>query len=113
MSLERLLSTSSTDLPRGRYQIQLMNAILTLPYHSIVYSPVASDTADVTALQIQVQATQEKIGHLRELLYESEDNCVRLTDQAKLLKEEIRRYDRTWGMPEQVYPGDALITILH
>lgn len=66
------------------------------------YTPVSNEVGavDVTALQVQVQVTEERIGHLRELLYESEDNCVRLTDQAKLLKEEIRRYWASLSRPQ-------------
>ena len=44
--------------------------------------------------QKQLQSAMQKVSHLAELLHESEANCVRLGDQAKLLKEEIRRYDR-------------------
>lgn len=41
--------------------------------------------------QKQLQSALKKITHLTELLHESEANCVRLGEQAKLLKEEIRR----------------------
>lgn len=40
----------------------------------------------------QFQSAMQKVSHLAELLHESEANCVRLGEQAKLLKEEIRRY---------------------
>lgn len=39
----------------------------------------------------QLKAGVKKIEHLTELLRESEASSVRLGDQAKLLKEEIRR----------------------
>lgn len=41
----------------------------------------------------QLKAGVKKIEHLTELLRESEASSVRLGDQAKLLKEEIRRYN--------------------
>ena len=47
---------------------------------------------DVSILQKQIQLSTKKMSHLTELLHESEENCVRLADQARLLKEEIRRY---------------------
>ena len=46
---------------------------------------------DVTLLQNQLRLSSKKTSHLTELLHESEENCVRLADQARLLKEEIRR----------------------
>ena len=39
----------------------------------------------------QLRAASKKIQHLTELLRESEASSLRLGDQAKLLKEEIRR----------------------
>ena len=42
----------------------------------------------------QLHAAARKIDHLTEVLRESEANSMRLGDQAKLLKEEIRR----WGV---------------
>ena len=40
----------------------------------------------------QLKLAERKIQHLTELLHESEASGVRLSDQTKLLKEEIRRY---------------------
>ena len=42
-------------------------------------------------LQRRVVAAGRKVEHLTELLRESEASSVRLSEQAKLLKEEIRR----------------------
>ena len=42
-------------------------------------------------LHKQLRAASRKIEHLTELLRESEASSMRLSDQAKLLKEEIRR----------------------
>ena len=47
---------------------------------------------DGKALQNQLLLSLKKTSHVTELLRESEDNCARLSDQARLLKEEIRRY---------------------
>ena len=49
-------------------------------------------TALETKLQKQLQTALRKIQHLTEVLRESEASSVRLSDQTKLLKEEIRRY---------------------
>ncbi len=43
-------------------------------------------------LRKQLKAALKKIKHLTELLRENEASSLRLSDQAKLLKEEIRRY---------------------
>ena len=42
-------------------------------------------------LHKQLHAASRRIEHLTEVLRESEANSMRLGDQAKLLKEEIRR----------------------
>lgn len=48
-------------------------------------------SANEVKLYKQLKAGVKKIEHLTELLRESEASSVRLGDQAKLLKEEIRR----------------------
>lgn len=52
-------------------------------------SPVASLTD--AQVRRQLIASSKKTEHLTEVLRESEANSMRLADQAKLLKEEIRR----------------------
>ena len=42
-------------------------------------------------LKKQVVSYAKKVSHMTELLHESEANTVRLADQARILKEEIRR----------------------
>ncbi len=44
------------------------------------------------ALQKQLHSSSKKIDHLTELLRESEASSSRLSEQAKVLKEEIRRW---------------------
>lgn len=53
----------------------------------------ASEKLSVNEMKLykQLKAGMKKIEHLTELLRESEASSVRLGDQAKLLKEEIRR----------------------
>ena len=48
-------------------------------------------SANEVKLYKQLRAGMKKVEHLTELLRESEASSVRLGDQAKLLKEEIRR----------------------
>lgn len=74
MSFERLISSSSNDFLSINGQVQ--------------------GEEDVSILQKQIQLSTKKMSHLTELLHESEENCVRLADQARLLKEEIRRLER-------------------
>ena len=52
-------------------------------------TPVAS--LSDTQVRRQLIASNKKTEHLTEVLRESEANSMRLADQAKLLKEEIRR----------------------
>jgi len=49
-------------------------------------------TPNEEGLQRQLSAANKRIAHSTELLRESEASSVRLSEQAKLLKEEIRRF---------------------
>ncbi len=60
-------------------------------YVGVVCLVSSTDDVDVSVLQMQLNLSMKKTSHVTELLRESEENGVRLTDQAKLLKEEIRR----------------------
>lgn len=73
VSFERLLSTVESESAGEKQQL----------------SP------NEVKLYKQLKAGMKKIDHLTELLRESEASSVRLGDQAKLLKEEIRR-QVTW-----------------
>lgn len=57
--------------------------------------------------QRQLLSSLKKISHLTDLLHESEANSIRLSDQTKLLKEEIRRC-----VSMLVFGGWCLITCL-
>ena len=56
---------------------------------------MATEGVQATASELryrkQLKAASRKIQHLTEVLHESEESTVRFSDQAKLLKEEIRR----------------------
>ena len=73
LSFERLLSTAESDLSNRHSQ--------------------GGTGGDHRISSKQLQAAAKKIQHLTQLLRESEASSLRLGDQAKLLKEEIRRYD--------------------
>lgn len=62
---------------------------LSLVESQLASTPVAS-LSDAQARK-QLLASSKKTEHLTEVLRESEANSMRLADQAKLLKEEIRR----------------------
>ena len=53
-------------------------------------SPTVSQLS-ATDVRQQLMAANKRIDHLTEVLGESEATSMRLSDQAKLLKEEIRR----------------------
>jgi len=61
-------------------------------------------------LHKQLHAASRKIEHLTEVLRESEANSMRLADQAKLLKEEIRRCVLVWRWPD--FPSQVLTCTL-
>ena len=62
---------------------------LALAETQLAGTPVASLTD--AQVRRQLIASNKKTEHLTEVLRESEANSMRLADQAKLLKEEIRR----------------------
>ncbi|XP_054919078.1 uncharacterized protein [Dermacentor andersoni] len=49
---------------------------------------------DVESLHAKVSESQKEVDHLAELLNESESSNLRLTEQVRVLKEEIRRLER-------------------
>ena len=53
----------------------------------------SSSSENHVKCQKQLKLAAKKVQHLTELLRESEASSLRLGDQAKLLKEEIRRYE--------------------
>lgn len=69
LSFERLLSVGGGDLSNQDPKLKL----------------------DDRKLHKKLKLAHQKINHMSELLRESEASSLRLGDQAKLLKEEIRR----------------------
>ena len=57
---------------------------------------------DEDSLRSNLSASQKKIDHLTELLSESEEGVSRLTEQAKILKDEIRRLERNTQREEEL-----------
>lgn len=57
----------------------------------IIFIILAPKLETVDELKEQVILLSKRVSHLTGLLHESEANCMRYTDQTKLLKEEIRR----------------------
>jgi uncharacterized small protein (DUF1192 family) len=77
MSLEQLLSVSTSELT--------MNTTSKME---------GGGANDDSITHDQLVSSIKKINHLTDLLHESEANSIRLSDQTKLLKEEIRRLER-------------------
>ncbi|XP_064402703.1 GRIP and coiled-coil domain-containing protein 2-like isoform X2 [Halichondria panicea] len=68
------------------------------------------------ALHKRLQSSGVKIDHVTELLRESEASSVRLSEQAKLLKEEIRRLERNQereGVANMEYLKNVVLEFLH
>ncbi|XP_070396761.1 GRIP and coiled-coil domain-containing protein 2-like isoform X2 [Dermacentor albipictus] len=53
-----------------------------------------TNIGDVESLHAKVSESQKEVDHLAELLNESESSNLRLTEQVRVLKEEIRRLER-------------------
>jgi hypothetical protein len=66
----------------------------------------------------QLVSSIKKINHLTDLLHESEANSIRLSDQTKLLKEEIRRLERNQERQKEAsanmeYLKNVILKFLH
>lgn len=88
---------------------------LALAETQLASSPVASLTD--AQVRRQLIASNKKTEHLTEVLRESEANSMRLADQAKLLKEEIRRcvcvLDCMQYAPTVLVMGHVVSVLLH
>ena len=92
LSFERLLSSGEVaELASGRSDHH--TSPCPLPTSLPLASPPLGEKLSVTEqkLRKQLVAAGRKLQHLTEVLRESEASALRLSDQAKLLKEEIRR----------------------
>lgn len=69
---------------------QLLNA----PADSTMTSKMVASLSDVSELQERVESAEKNAAHVTELLNESEATVLHLTEQARVLKEEIRRLER-------------------
>lgn len=91
-SLERLLS-SSDSLSTTQGMLYAISQSYFTPTHwypwQLVVDRVGTELS--SAQQERLYSAAKRVGHLTELLHETEANCARLAEQAKLLKEEIRR----------------------
>ncbi|KAH3804859.1 hypothetical protein DPMN_133151 [Dreissena polymorpha] len=73
---------------------------------------LASSHVDVDALQERLTKEQKKNEHLTEVMNESEAHVMRLTEQAKILKDEIRRLERNVERAEETQNLEYLKNIL-
>ena len=84
--------------------------------HSSVNSPGGGgrhgDSEEIVQLRNELTKATKTIEGLNELLRESEGATVRLGDQAKLLKEEIRRLERNKEREEAVSNMEYLKNIV-
>ena len=63
-------------------------------------------------LQLSLETAQKRIEHLTELMNESEATVLRLTEQARVLKEEIRRQERNAERNQHVEKAEYLKNII-
>ncbi|KAH9514695.1 hypothetical protein Btru_023325 [Bulinus truncatus] len=70
--------------------------LITTPLNELpgMKSPPPTPLIDEETLKMNLSASQKKIDHLTQLLSESEASVSMLTEQARILKEEIRRLER-------------------
>lgn len=85
-----------------------------LIFVSLVCSFVHSQAtgADPAKLQQELDQTQKQLAHVTNLLNESETNVERLVEQAKLLKDELRRQDRPEGPLNVEYLKQVVLQFL-
>ncbi|XP_064638561.1 GRIP and coiled-coil domain-containing protein 2-like isoform X1 [Lineus longissimus] len=70
-----------------------LEQLLTSPPEDLM-SVKSYESVDDEMLKTKLSASEKKVDHLAQLLNESEATVMRLTEQAKLLKDEIRRIER-------------------
>ena len=68
--------------------------LVSTPMDELPVMKPPTPSVDEETLRANLSMSNKKIDHLTELLSESEDSCSRLTEQAKILKDEIRRLER-------------------
>ncbi|PVD18485.1 hypothetical protein C0Q70_21034 [Pomacea canaliculata] len=90
VSFEKLLATPLDELPTGR----------------------RPSVVDEETLKNDLTAAQKKIEHLTELLNDSEESVSRMTEQAKILKDEIRRLNRNQQRDEELQNLEYLKNII-
>jgi hypothetical protein len=109
----RQLSTAGTPLVSLDKLLSTEMAQVTAP---VPLSPTVSQLSAVDVRQ-QLMAANKRIDHLTEVLGESEATSMRLSDQAKLLKEEIRRLERNKEREESIsnmeYLKNVVLKFLH
>ena len=67
---------------------------------------------DDSMLRVNLTTAQRRIEHLTELMNESEATVLRLTEQARILKEEIRRQERNMERNQHVEKAEYLKNII-
>ncbi|VDP92827.1 unnamed protein product [Echinostoma caproni] len=96
LPLDQLLNSSTMDIPVTS-NISSLDSPSISRNHSVDLggSDVPPSAASqIAGLRVALSNQQRRVEHLSELLNESEANVARLEEQAKVLKEEIRRLER-------------------
>ncbi|ELU10899.1 hypothetical protein CAPTEDRAFT_155764 [Capitella teleta] len=91
-----------------------------IPFEQLINSPQQDDTSSIKTIESDYEytlkqnlaASQTKIEHLSELLNESEATVMRLTEQAKILKGEIRRMERNQEREKEISNMEYLKNII-
>ncbi|KAL5464113.1 hypothetical protein EMCRGX_G033080 [Ephydatia muelleri] len=90
------------SLSRENSQLSLEHLLLSTADSGADMGPTEKLSAAEARLRQQLKVAGKKMEHLTELLHESEASSLRLGEQTKLLKEEIRRLERNQQREESV-----------
>ena len=90
------------SLSRENSQLSLEHLLLSAADSGADVGPTEKLSTGEARLRQQLKVAGKKMEHLTELLHESEASSLRLGEQTKLLKEEIRRLERNQQREESV-----------
>jgi GRIP and coiled-coil domain-containing protein 2 len=129
-SSQQQLYTSSTAAPlrkistssRGKRELMPLDELLStsIPDESVVdsgeYDRSVSPTIELKQTHAQLQVQESRVKHLTALLAEAEQDLAKLTQLNELLKEEVRRQERSLersaGLEQHVHNSEYLKNVI-
>ncbi|THD26382.1 hypothetical protein D915_002771 [Fasciola hepatica] len=116
LPLEQLLSSPNTSIPTVTPSGSSSDSPRVSRQHSgdlsgndVIVSS-GSVSSQISGLRVALSKQQRRVEHLSELLNESEANVARLEEQAKVLKEEIRRLERITARESQFVLSSSTVS---